>query len=588
MSGSGHRRSAEGATPTEPSSFCRSLFGGVIDVDPVFPFPRPSPSDAEALDALLEDLRRFLDAKVDGETFDREAALPDGVLDGLAERGVLGAYVPPEYDGIGLSQVDTTEVLAEISGRDGGLAVVVGAHLSIGLKGILLYGTEEQKRRWLPACARGEALAAFALTEPAHGSDAAHIESRAERDGDAWILNGHKIWIGNADRAGVIVTFAQTPVERNGETVDRVTAFVLEGGQEGLEIGRTWSGEKLGVRSSTQAELFFRDVVVPDDQVLGRPGEGFEVAMNVLNGGRSGAAAFAVGGLRRIRDEALAFAAGRRQFGRPIAEFELIQEKLARIEVDTYVSEAMVRLTARMIDRGDVDHSLESAICKVFVSEAAWRAADDALQIAGGRGYMADRPFERFLRDVRILPIFEGTNEILRLYVALAGMEKLADWLEGVGRAFREPLKELGVVTEFAFHRIRDAIGSPRADLEVAAPLAGCVGELERFTGILHGAAERAIRTHRERLPERQLDLARLADMAIDLYALTAAIGRAQARIEAVGEEGSERQVDLVHRFCFAAGRRLEANRALLEESDDERIRRIAGRAVARFRGATG
>lgn len=582
------RRPPDGSTPTELPSFCKSLFGGVIDVGPVTPFPRPSPADAEALEAYLEDLRRFLDAKVDGETFDREAEIPDGVIEGLAERGILGATVPVAYDGLGLSQVDAAETMAEISGRDGGLAVMVGAHLSIGLKGILLYGTDEQKRRWLPRCARGDTLAAFALTEPDHGSDAAHIESRAERDGDAWILQGHKIWIGNAHRAGVIVTFAQTPVDRDGETVDRITAFILDGHQEGIEIGRTWSAEKLGVRSSTQAELFFHDVVVPDDQVLGRPGQGFEVAMNVLNGGRLGAAAFAVGGLRRIRDEALEFASARHQFGRPIAGFELIQQKLARMEVDTYVSEAMVRLTARMVDRGDVDYSLESAICKVFVSEAAWRAADDALQIAGGRGYMNDRPFERFLRDVRVLPIFEGTNEVLRVFIALAGMEKLADWLEGVGDAMREPLKELGVVTEFAFHRIRDALGSPRADLDVAPPLEGCVAELERFTGVLHGAAERAIRTHREGLVERQLDLARLADMVIDLYALTAAIGRAQARIEAVGEAESEAEVDLVRRFCFAAGRRLEAARALLEESDDERIRAIAARAVGRHAGATG
>lgn len=581
-------RPPEGSTPPELPSFCKSLFGGVVDTGPVTPYPRPSPADAEALEAWLEDLNRFLDAKVDGETFDREAAIPEEVIEGLAERGILGAVVPRAYDGLGFSQVDAAETMAAIAGRDGGLAVMIGAHLSIGLKGILLYGTDAQKRRWLPRCARGDTLAAFALTEPDHGSDAAHIDSRAERDGDRWILDGHKIWIGNGHRAGVIVTFAQTAVEREGETVDRVTAFVLDGHQDGIEVGRTWSAEKLGVRSSTQAELFFRDVVVPDDQVLGRPGEGFEVAMNVLNGGRLGAAAFAVGGLRRMRDEAVAFAASRRQFGRPIAGFELIQQKLARIEVDTYVSEAMVRLTARMVDRGDVDYSLESAICKVFVSEAAWRAADDALQIAGGRGYMTDRPFERFLRDVRVLPIFEGTNEVLRVFIALAGMEKLADWLEGVGRALREPLKELGVVTEFAFHRIRDALGSPEADLDVAAPLEGCVEELERFTGVLHGAAERAIRTHREGLVERQLDLARLADMAIDLYALTAAIGRAQARIEAVGQEASRGEVEVVRRFCFEAGRRLEANRALLEENDDERLRAIANRAVGRHEGAIG
>lgn len=568
-------------------SFCKALFAGAIDLEPIFPWPERDRDDAEALDARLDELRRFLDAKVDGATFDRAGAIPEGVLEGLAERGVFGLTVPREYDGLGLSQVDAADVLAEISGRDGGLAVVVGAHLSIGLKGILLYGTEAQKRRWLPPCARGETLAAFALTEPAHGSDAARIESRAERVDGGWSLSGRKIWIGNAHRAGVITVFAQTPVERDGETVDRVTAFVLEGGEEGVEVGRLWGGpEKLGIRSSTQAELLFDGVRLTDDRVLDLPGHGFKVAMNVLNGGRLGAAAFAVGGLRRLREEAVAFAASRRQFGRSIAEFGLIQEKLARIEVDTWVAEAMVRTTARMVDRGDVDYSLESAICKVFVSEAAWRAADDAMQVAGGRGYMTDRPFERFLRDVRILPIFEGTNEVLRLFVALAGMEKLAEYLEGVGRALRDPVKEIGVLTEFAFHRIGDALGSPEAGVDVADPLEECVETLERHAGHLHGGAERLIRAHREAVVHRQLDLARLADTAIDLYALACATARAQARIEAVGEPAAAPEIDLARRFRRAAEARMEANRAALADNDDDRVRAIAGRAVSRHRGA--
>lgn len=560
----------------------------MIAADLVHPWPALPAGEAAELGDYLADLRRFLDAKVDGETFDREAAIPEGVLEGLAERGIFGLYLPTEYGGLGFSQARTARVLAEVAARDGGLAVVLGAHLSIGVKGILLYGTDEQKSRWLPPCARGDTLAAFALTEPEHGSDAAHVESRARRaEGGGWLLDGHKIWIGNGHRAGVITAFAQTPVERDGETVDRVTAFVLEGHQEGIEVARTWSGEKLGIRSSTQAELVFRDVALGEDRVLGEAGRGFEVAMNVLNGGRLGAAAFAVGGIRTILEGAVTFAAGRRQFGRPIAEFDLIRAKIARMRVDAYVAESMVDLTAHLVDRGDVDYSLESAIAKVFVSEAAWRAADDAVQIAGGRGYMTDRPFERWLRDVRILRIFEGTNEVLRLFIALAGMERLADWLEGVGEALREPLAEIGVLTEFAFHRIRDAIGTRRAGIEVAGPLEGCLAEFERYTGLLHEGAERLIREEREAVTEDQLRLARLADMAIDLYGLWAALARTQAAIERDGEAEAAWRVDLVRRFCAAAGARMEANRRGLEENDDEIARRIARREVARRTGAT-
>ena len=565
----------------ELTSYCKSLFSGVIAGELVFPFPELPPAEADPLVAYLDDLERFLDAKVDGATFDREATVPEGVLEGLAERGVFGLYISREYGGLGFSQSQTARVVERIAARDAGLAVLLGSHLSIGIKGIWMYGTEAQKRRWLPPCARGETLASFALTEPEHGSDAAHIESRAERsaDGSGWILEGHKIWIGNAHRAGVLTVFAQTPVEKDGRVVDRITAFVVEGHQEGLEVGRLWTDEKLGIRSSTQAELFFRGLRVSDDQVLDRPGHGFKVAMNVLNGGRMGLAASAVGGLRTILDAAAGFATARRQFGRPIAEFDLIAAKLARMRIDAFVTESMVRLTAALIDRGGIDYSLESAICKVYASEATWRAADDALQIAGGRGYMRDRPFERYLRDARINSIFEGTNEILRTFIALAGMERLGEYLENVGAALREPIKDLGVLTAFAFHRIQDAIGNPSARVDVADPLRGPLRALERYAGALHEGAERLIRTHRERVVEEQLQLARLADIAIDLFALTAVIGRVQATIEREGEAAAAEEIDLARQFSREAGARIEARRAMLAENRDDRVRRIAARA---------
>ena len=573
------------ATSSELPSYCKSLFSGVIAADLVFPFPELPADEAADLAGFLDDLERFLDAKVDGEAFDREAAIPEGVLEGLAERGVFGLYVPKEYGGVGFGQRQSNRVSARIAARDAGLAVVLGSHLSIGIKGIWLYGTDEQKRRWLPACARGHTLASFALTEPEHGSDAAHIESRALRDPDGagWILDGHKIWIGNAHRAGVLTVFAQTPVEKDGRTVDRVTAFVLEGHQEGIEIGRIWSDQKLGVRSSTQAEIFLRGVRVADEQVLDRPGHGFKVAMNVLNGGRVGLAASAVGGLETILRAAENFAWSRRQFGRHIAEFDLIAAKLARMRIDGYVTESMVELTGALMDRGDVDYSLESAICKVYASEAVWRAADEALQIAGGRGYMRARPFERYLRDARINRIFEGTNEVLRTFIALAGIERLGDYLEHVGTALREPIKDIGVLTEFAFHRIKDAVGRSSAGVQVADPVAGPLRALERYTGVLHDASERAIRDHRERLVDEQLVLARLADMAIDLYALTAVIGRVQATIERAGEDAAEPEIDIARHFSREAGARIDARMALITENRDERLRRIARRpAVAR------
>jgi len=570
--------------PIELPSYAKALFSGVLATDLVFPYP--SDRD-EAFDDWLEDVRRFLEAKADAATFDREAEIPEGVLDGLAERGVFGGYIPEEYGGLGMSQLRYARATSAIVEHSASLGVLLGS-FSIGVKGILLFGTDEQKRRWLPPCARGETLASFALTEPEHGSDAAHITSRAERDGEGWRLDGHKIWIGNGQRAGVLTTFAQTAVEKAGKTVDRITAFVVEGEDVGLEIGRTWKDEKLGIRASTQAELFFRGIRLPQDRVLDRPGHGFKVAMHVLNGGRVGLAASAVGAGRALLREAAAFAAHRKQFGRPIAEFDLVRAKLARGRLDLWVTEAMVELTAALMDRDNVDYALESAICKVFASEMVWRAADDGLQIAGGRGYMREYPFERHLRDARIMRIFEGTNEVLRAFIALAGMERLGDYLENVGAALREPIKDLGVLTEFAFHRIRDAIGTRRADVEVAEPLQGPLRQLERYTGILHESAEKLIRTHRAGVVEQQFQLGRIADIAIECYALTAALSRAQSEVAALGAEDAAEAVDNARQFCREAGARVERAKAWIDENRDERLRRIAARAVAESRGAAG
>ena len=242
--------------------------------------------------------------------------------------------------------------------------------------------------------------------------------------------------------------------------------------------------------------------------------------------------------------------------------------------------ESLVGLTAGLTDRGGIDTSLEAAICKVYASEAVWRAADDAVQIAGGRGYLRDWPFERFLRDARINRIFEGTNEILRLFIALAGIERLGEYLEHVGAALREPIQEIGVLTEFAFHRIKDALGRPSAGIAVAEPLAGPLRALERYAGGLHQASERLIRSHRERVVDEQLQLARLADVAIDLYALTAVISRVQASIERSGEEAERDAIDIVRQFSREAGARIDARIARIDENRDVRVRRIAAGAI--------
>jgi acyl-CoA dehydrogenase family protein 9 len=329
--------------------------------------------------------------------------------------------IPQEHGGIGLSSTSYARVVQEVAGYDASLAVTLGAHQSIGLKGILLFGTDEQKSRYLPKLASGEQAAAFALTEPSAGSDAAAIQTRAEPlpDGSGYLLNGSKIWITNGGFADVFTVFARTsPIE--GAQKPKITAFIVERAM-GVKSGPP--EHKLGIRGSSTTEVFFEDVKVPNKNVLGEPGRGFKVAVEVLNSGRLGLAAGAIGGCKRLIKMAVERATERKAFGRSIAEFGLIKDKIAVMMAETFAIESMTYLTAGLVDGKVSDYSLESAICKVYASETLWRVVNETLQIAAGIGYMTEYPYERSLRDSRINLIFEGTNEILRCFVAHAGIQ---------------------------------------------------------------------------------------------------------------------------------------------------------------------
>ena len=309
-------------------------------------------------------------------------------------------------------------MFGEVSQVDPSLAVLVGVHCGLGSKAIVLFGSAEQKQRYLPMLARGDTLAAYALTEPDIGSDAQNIKTtaRLSDDGSHWILNGRKQWIGNGHRAGVIVTFAQTPTERHGEMVNRPTAFIIRPDMPGFCV--TGTVRKLGIRGSTQAELEYRR----------SPGARRPRARHGRQGLRRRGAraqrrpADARRGVHRRHKQIVAqmtdFAEHRVQFGKPIAEFEITQRKLARAAADVYAADAMLGELAQLATTPDGDFALEAACCKVFASELLWRSADEMVQVAGGRGFVKPYPYERVLRDSRINRIFEGTNEILRLFIA--------------------------------------------------------------------------------------------------------------------------------------------------------------------------
>ena len=454
-------------------------------------------------------------------------------------------------------------------------------HCGLGAKAIVLFGTAEQKARYLPMLARGETLAAYALTEPNVGSDAQHIEARATRNADGtWTLDGRKIWIGNGHRAGVIATFAQTEIERRGERVRRPTAFIVRPDMPGFRVVGTF--EKLGIRGSTQAELAYEGLRVPADHVLGQVGKGFAVAVHVLNGGRLTLSAGCTGATKHLLDEMAAYAEGRVQFGRPIAGFEITQRKLAGVAAEAYAADAMVGALARLADDPRSDWSLEAACTKVFASELLWRAADELVQVAGGRGFVKPHPYERHLRDARINRIFEGTNEILRLFIALNGIEGPAQRLKELGAAIRRPLANWGLVSGYAASRVRSALGaSASLDAELHPRLEEHERYFEKHVAELKAAAERAITRHRKEIVDRQLVLERLANMAIEMFATAAVLSRTQRLLEERGEEGAAAELALCDLFCVEAGRRFRDHRTALDQREDEvddRRRAIAAR----------
>src|SRR6185503_12376505 len=350
-----------------------------------------------------------------------------------------------------------------IAATDGALGVYFGAHQSIGCKGIVLFGTEDQKRHWLPKCASGERVAAFCLTEPGSGSDAQAMKATAEQSADEshYVLNGQKIWISNAGFAGVFTVFAKVPTQE-GKKKERVTAFIVDAKLPGISLGKL--EDKMGIKASDTRAVFFQDVKVPVSERLGDVGQGFKIALEVLNSGRLGLASGAAHGTRGIMREALVYAKQRMQFGRPIGSFGMLQRKFAQFAAECYAADAGWFIAADMVDRGGVDFSLETACCKVFASEMVFRATNEALQIAGGIGYSKEYPYEQAVRDSRINLIFEGTNEILRALIALMGLQEAGESLKAIGKAFQDPLHSIGAIGSYLAGRAKRQITKPKLE----------------------------------------------------------------------------------------------------------------------------
>jgi acyl-CoA dehydrogenase family member 9 len=558
------------------SSFAKSLFLGEIHEDVVFPYPEPDPAEQQKIRGLVASMRE-IGATIDPRALEEERWVPDELLAELGERGLMGLYVPEEYGGQGLSQTGYCRVFEEVAQVDPTLSVVLGVHQSIGMKGIVLYGSDEQKERFLPDLASGRNLAAFALTEPNAGSDAYHVQSRAVQQPDgSWVLNGEKRYIGNGSRARVLVTFARAEVD--GE--DKHIALILEQGMEGLEVGERY--DTMGLRANDLRHLYFNDVRVPKENVLGEPGEGFRIAMHVLNNGRMSLGTGSVGGAKRVLDLAIQHVKERRQFDTALADFELVQDKIGWMVSYLFGLESMAYLTTGLVDAGVPDYSIESAICKVAATEFTWYQVNRAVQLAGGEGYMRDQPYEKILRDLRIFPIFEGANDVMRVFIALSGLEPLGEELKELGDlGISAPVRSIGVLAKYMGSRVERELRPQRiskAHDELSA-LADSVGDQVKE---LRSVSEGLLRKHGKGIVTKQFQLKRLADAVADIYAQVATISRVTSILEEHGVEPSGQERYIAVTFCTRAASRVAAQLAQVESNDDERVVAIAKLAYKR------
>ncbi|HEY2633855.1 MAG TPA: acyl-CoA dehydrogenase family protein [Steroidobacteraceae bacterium] len=558
-------------------SVAKNLMAGRILEDRLFPYPSLREKDREVLGMMVDAIDQFLGPKQqDFKRWDLAAEQPAEFIQGLRDLGLFGLIVPEEYGGIGLSNAGYARVLSQSSSHDSSVSLTIGAHSSIGMKGILLFGTAEQKARYLPKLASGEMIAAFCLTESGAGSDAASIRTQAVKSADgSWILNGEKIWITNGGIADLYTVFART-----SSAAGKITAFVVEAAWPGVSHGR--HEDKMGIRASSTTAVSFADVRVPAANVLDTEGKGFKVAMAILNNGRTGLGGGAVGGMKALIAHATQQAQSRKQFDTPIAQFGLVREKIAQMTIDCFAAESVVWMVARYIDSGDEDYSVEAAMSKVFASEALQRSAYEALQIAAGSGYMRDAPYEQITRDCRILTIFEGTNEVLRLYIALSGLKDLGRSLgelkAAVDDIFNNFIKGFGVLTDYAEKRLTQATGVGRDKILTQMPeaLREAAGVYERYSVELAKASDYLLRKHGKSIADRQHDLKRIADIGIDLYVGLCVLSRAAASSQAPDEQG-EHAVRIARVFAQQAKRRMANAVRRITRNEDGEMNALSG-----------
>ncbi len=583
-----------GPEPDE-MGFIKNLFWGRVREELVFPYPEVSPEEKAKADALLEELNAYLDTEHPSIQIDQEQVIPDWVIERLFDMGVMGMTVPEEYGGLGLGVASYNRVLEAIGRRCGSTAVMVSAHQSIGCKALMLFGTDDQKARFLHMVAR-EKLSGFCLSEPQVGSDAAGQQTTCEwnEEEGVYILNGEKKWITSGALSGLLTVMANQQVvdPKTGKTKKGVSALIVTPDMEGVSFFQK-NRSKAGIRGTWQARIKFENVRVPKENLLHREGQGLKVALTCLNYGRCTLSAGVTGAAKQAAEQSTKWVQTRYQFQRPLADFELVQKRVAEMHAFCYAMDAMLYAVCGMLDRHDPDIMVETAACKYFCSEEGWNVIDSAMQIFGGEGYVTENEFERLWRDNRIHRIVEGSNEVMQSFIFAYGGKQLAEYMLGVLNTVEwsddETVQEnVSRILKGAFKPQTIKAGTPLAT-EIFLGVKKSKPEVTRVHPSLRSFAERLaghVQTHtrefklaskklEEAIVSRQAVQARLADNAVLMFAWSCVLSKLDQQLarSASGAEWERDKLAGLH-FMHLAHERIEANvRALHKNSDDSMLR---------------
>ena len=565
----------------EKPSFGKELFLGHLRLDLIHPQPKLDPAAVEKGEAFLARLRDFLVEQVDPLEIEREARIPDSVVDGLKELGALGMKVPEQYGGVGLSQVYYNRALVLAGTWHSALATLLSAHQSIGVAEPLMgFGSEEQKQKWLPLVARDH-ISAFLLTEPDVGSDPARLATIAEPTEGGYVLNGRKLWATNGAVADIVVVMAQVP--KSDGHKGGITAFVLDYGTDGVSVEHR--NQFMGLRGIENSVTLLEDVFVPEENVIGKEGMGLKIALTTLNTGRLALPAICLGVSKWATKVAREWSAERVQWGKPVGKHDAVAQKIAFIAATAFGLEAMLDVSSRLADDKRNDIRIEAALAKLYASELGWKVTDELMQVRGGRGYETAEslkargekpvPVEQAMRDMRINRIFEGSTEIMHLLIAREAvdqhLEVAGELLEGDGdlKAKGKSAIEAGKFYSRWLPQLAIGEGQKPGGFSEFGALAGHVRFAERASRKLARSTFYAMSRWQAKLEQKQTVLGRIVDIGAELYAISAAAVYAQTLREEHPERGDE-AVELADLFIKQARRRIDTLFGELFSNDDD------------------